>query len=190
MHLWNLDPEYLECDGNPKRLRFDGDEPSFTGLVKRCAGDIPPGAVRDELLQSGAIAEDEAGTLRVLKKFYIPDDVDEKALSTLSLILFPIVSGLDHNLRKDRAPQGFIQRFAYSEVLDSEALVEFRSWARSKAAEFVEQVDVWLAAHEHRTRTPSKNQSAPFEVQAGLGVFYYEGPTIGDVITSSKDVSD
>src|SRR5688572_19987760 len=83
MHLWSVDSTYTDAVGNPLALRFDGQEPSFTDLVKRCAGDIPPGAVRDELLQAGAIRETEAGTFRVLKKFYIPEALDEKTLATM-----------------------------------------------------------------------------------------------------------
>jgi len=175
MHLWQYDTAFIEQTGKPRDLEFDSGEASFSLLVRRCAGDIPPGAVRTELLEAGAIAELDDGRLRALKKFYIPADLDEKTISTICTILFPVSSGLAHNLNPDRPPHGFIQRFAFSESLDESALERFRAWARDRGAEFVEEVNAWLAAHE-RTHAERGESADPTMRHAGLGVFYYEGP--------------
>jgi hypothetical protein len=134
-------------------------------------------------LQAGAIAEIEPGIFRALKKFYIPEALDERTLATMSLILFPVISGMAHNLRTDRPPQGFLQRFAYSDTLSEPALTAFRTWARSRAASFLEEANEWIGANEQRV-PPASGKPLP-DAQAGLGVFYYEGPSIGTVIASS-----
>ena len=100
------------------------------------------------------------------------------------MILFPVASGIAYNLRHDRPRQGFIQRFAFSDSLSDQSLVEFRSWARERAATFVEGADQWLAANEGREITDSTAAESRSDSHAGIGVFYYEGPTIADVIRS------
>jgi hypothetical protein len=184
LHLWNFDPAYTDGKGEPLPLSFDVGERSFTSLVKKCAGDIPPGAVRAELLQAGAIVETDDGLIKALKSFYIPQTLDEKTLSTLSMVLFPVAAGIAHNLRPDRPTQGYIQRFAYSDSLTAESLAEFRGWAREKAATFVTEVDYWLAQNESDATSDSVRSSTA--QHAGLGVYYYEGPSIGDALEPTE----
>jgi len=175
MHQWHYDAAFIDQTGRPRDLEFDAGDAPFSLLVRKCAGDIPPGAVRAELLEAGAIAELEDGRLRALKKFYIPADLDEKTISTISMILFPVSCGLAHNLTPHRPAHGFIQRFAFSDTLDQATLEHFRTWARERAAGFVEEVDHWLADNERAPRGSSADAD-PTMKHAGLGVFYYEGP--------------
>jgi hypothetical protein len=185
LQLWNFDPAYLDEFGEPRELEFDVGAPSFTSLVKSCAGDIPPGAIRAELLQAGAIEEGREGRIKALKKFYVPGTLDEKTVSTLSVILFPVASGIAHNLRSDRPRQGYIQRFAYSDSLSDESRAEFRVWARERAGAFVEGVDQWLSANERSERADLAGASTKRPgLHAGMGVFYYEGPSIAEVLRS------
>jgi hypothetical protein len=177
LHHWHFDPKYLDQEGIPLELDFDVEGISFSSLVKSCAGDIPAGAVRTELLQAGALGELESGKLKVLKRFYIPSALDEKAISTISTILFPVTSGIAHNLDPNRS-YGFLQRVAFSDSLNAVTLEKFRSWAREKAATFVEEVDAWLAENECELAQQSTEQTTKFE-HASLGVFYYEGPKAG-----------
>jgi hypothetical protein len=131
-------------------------------------------------LQAGAIGETEDGRIQALKNFYIPPTLDEKTISTISMVLFPVLAGIAHNFKPDRPPQGYIQRFAFSDSLSHEAALRFRAWARDKAADFVGEVDQWLAQNEAK---PTANAAGPLGGQhAGLGVYYYEGPSIGDAL--------
>ena len=64
LHQWNTDPEYLDDRGCPLPIPADGTAPSFSELVRKCAGDLPPGAIRVELLprvvRSCSVAERSA----------------------------------------------------------------------------------------------------------------------------------
>jgi hypothetical protein len=135
-------------------------------------------------LHAGAIAETPDGRLRALRNFYIPPALDQKTLSTLSTVLFPVVAGIAYNLRPDRPPQGYIQRFAFSDSLSSKTLSEFRVWARAKAAEFINETDQWLANNEQKAAID--NPASPIGEHAGLGVYYYEGPSIGNALKPTK----
>jgi hypothetical protein len=181
LHAWHSDARFLDSDALPLALRFDGDGPSFAALVRAVAGDVPPGAVRAELKRAAAIAETSDGRVIPTKRYYVPGNVDEKAVTVMSGMLFPLAAGIDHNSKPGRTADGFIQRFAYSDSLSPELVHAFRAWSRKEAITFIEAIDDWLADNESSTKTPPRNVGGLPEI-AGIGVFYYEGPVAEDVI--------
>ncbi len=173
LHAWHVDSRFLDSRGEPRNLSFQDDETGFSALVRAVAGDVPAGAVRAELKRAGAIADLEDGSLQVIKRYYVPGDVDEKAITVISGMLFPMAAGIAHNADPVRTSEGFIQRFAFSDGLDPQAQLEFRSWSRNQATHFIESMDDWLAQHECGAR---QGTSAGKNSTVGIGVFYYEGP--------------
>jgi hypothetical protein len=147
--------------------------------VRAVAGDVPPGAVRAELKRAGAIADLEDGRIKVIKRYFVPGDFDEKAITVISGILFPLTAGIDHNSNPSRKTDGFIQRFAYSDRMDPASVPVFRKWARSEATRFIESMDDWLASNGNEA-LPDQNQGSPDLV--GVGVFYYEGAPADDPV--------
>ncbi len=181
LHAWHSDADFLDSVGRPLALQIDGDEPCFVSLVRAVAGDVPAGAVRAELKRAGAIAETSDGRVVPTKRYYVPGNVDEKAIAVMSGMLFPLAAGIDHNSRPGRSTDGFIQRFAYSDRLSREMVPAFREWSRREAVVFVESMDVWLAENESAEKPLAVRAGAPPHI-AGVGVFYYEGPAAEDVI--------
>lgn len=173
LHAWHVDARFLDGHGQPRNLPFQDDEQGFGALVRAVAGDVPAGAVRAELKRAGAIADLEDGSLQVIKRFYVPGDVDEKAITVMSGMLFPMAAGIAHNADPVRTSEGFIQRFAFSDSLDAQARLEFRRWSRRQATHFIESMDDWLAQHEGSA--PGDPHTVE-KLTAGIGVFYYEGP--------------
>lgn len=176
LHAWHLDPRFISPEGLPLELAFDEGEPTFCDLVHAAGGDVPPGAVRAELKRAGAVSELEDGRLRAVKRYFVPADFDEKAVTVISSILFPNIATIAHNTNPDRTTDGFIHRFAYSNRLNAPSTLMFRKWARAEVTNFVEHVDDWLASHESGEEALEEGQS---EQVAGVGVFYYEGPVKG-----------
>jgi hypothetical protein len=169
-------------------LDFQDEVAGFYGLVRAVAGDVPPGAVRAELKKAGAVVDLDDGKLRAVKRYYVPGNVDEKAITVMSGMVFPLTAGIVHNADPSRTADGFIQRFAFSQGLDPDAVPEFRRWSRSQATKFVEAMDDWLAENETKEIRGSSDSASARTV--GIGVFYYEGPSaeqaIGELPLSSK----
>ena len=174
LHAWHFDPRFIGADGAPLDLSFEGESPNFTELVRAVGGDVPPGAVRAELFRAAAVQELENGSLRPTKRYFVPGDFDEKAITVMSGMLFPIISGVDHNSNPARNGAGFIQRIAYAK-LSPEDREAFRVWSRGEATRFIESIDDWLTAREVRG---SDRADGPI---SGVGVFYYEGPEAVDL---------
>jgi hypothetical protein len=179
LHAWHVDERFLDARGGPRDLQFQDDKNGFGALVRAVAGDVPPGAVRAELKRSGAVMELPEGVLRAVRRYYVPGDVDEKAITVISGMLFPMAAGIAHNTNPARASDGFIQRFALSDRIDSRIIPEFRKWSREKSTQFIESIDDWLA---HAERTDSAEQSSGDAPVVGIGVFYYEGPSADQLI--------
>lgn len=179
LHAWHVDPTFIGEQGTPKVLPFEGPTVSFTSLVHAVAGDVPPGAVRAELRRAGAIIEHDDGGIQVTKRYYVPGSVDERAITTISGMFFPLAAGLAHNTNPKRDSDGFIQRFAFSDKLPPALIPAFRYWARAEATRFIESMDDWLAAHEVND-IDQKRRDAP--ARTGIGVFYYEGPPAEELV--------
>jgi len=174
LHAWHFDQRFVGPDGSPLDLCFEGETPNFTELVKAVGGDVPPGAVRAELLRAAAMQELENGLFRPTKRYFVPGDFDEKAITVLSSMLFPFISGVDHNSNPARRSAGFIQRIAYAQ-LSPDNREAFRVWSRAEATRFIESIDDWLTSREIRI---DENADAPI---SGVGVFFYEGPEAADL---------
>jgi hypothetical protein len=189
LHAWHVDRRFVGRDGKPRDLEFQDDKVGFCALVRAVAGDVPPGAVRTELKRAGAVVDLEDGKLRAVKRYYVPGNVDEKAITVMSGMVFPLTSGIAHNADPGRKVGGFIQRYAFSQTLRPEVVDQFRTWSREQATRFIEQMDDWLAEHEEEGGSSSVGEQVDFG-NAGIGVFYYEGPSaeaaISEPLQNSK----
>lgn len=187
LHAWHFDRRFVGPDGQPRDLQFQDEIEGFFALVRAVAGDVPPGAVRTELKQAGAVIEFDDGRLRAQKRHYVPGNVDEKAIITVSGMLFPLAAGLAHNTNPKRTSDGFIQRFAFSQNLSRSAIEVFRKWARSQAIKFIESTDDWLAENEC---SPGEFVDGDGQGQTvGMGVFYYEGQSASEAVNEPSSTS-
>ena len=141
---------------------------AFVSLVKIAGGDVPPGAVKAELLAAGAVVELESGMLKALKRHFVPGSVDEKLVFGLTHILFPVLEGMARNT-SGVAKEPWVQRLAYSRRLLPSALPLFRHIARERCGDFVQSVDDWLVSHE----ADREAERGPV-MSVGVGVFYFE----------------
>jgi hypothetical protein len=96
-------------------------------------------------------------------------------------MLFPFISGVDHNSNPARKSAGFIQRIAYAK-LSPDNREAFRVWSRAEAIRFIESIDDWIT-----TREVLVNESADDPI-SGVGVFYYEGPEAADIARPEPEV--
>lgn len=183
LHAWHVDSRFVDQDGRPRKLQFQDEESGFSALVRAVAGDVPPGAVRAELRRCGAISELSDGSIEAVKRYYVPGNVDEKAITTISGMLFPMTAGLAHNTNPGRTVDGFIQRFAFSDSVPMQKIPEFRRWSRQEATAFIERIDDWLAIQESSRAATSTDSDG---LTVGVGVFYYEGPGADRTVKSSR----
>jgi len=168
LQLWHADPRFVDQDGAPMDLSFADDGTNFSTVVKAAGGDVPPGAVRAEMLAADAIVELANGLLRPTKRFFVPADVGEELLVGFTHMVIPVLEGLARNT-DERCVEPFIQRLVYSDRLSPDAVPLFRKKARDRVTDFVQSVDDWLSSNE----LEDSEVARPYRY--GVGVFYYEG---------------
>jgi Family of unknown function (DUF6502) len=168
LQVWHSDARFIGESGEPMVLVYSGDGSTFVSLVRIAGGDVPPGAVKAELIAAGAIIELRSGALKAMKRHFVPGDLDEKLLFGLTHILFPVVEGLARNTA-GTTKEPWVQRLAYSRRLLPSAMPLFRHIARERCGAFVQSVDDWLVSHE----SDREAEQGPV-MSVGVGVFYFE----------------
>jgi len=167
LQRWYTDPDYLGANGLPKRLRYIGGKTSFSTLVKACAGDLPVGAIRVELLRTGAVVVDAKGRLLPKRRHSVPDALDDAVISAIVFGLRALASTAAFNCQNTNPELGRIERFVDSNPLaDGVDLKGIRAELRSRIADFAVGIDDYVSKIDQ-----SSDRSAK---RIGVGVYYYE----------------
>jgi hypothetical protein len=169
LHRWYTEPDFLDESGTPKELDFDGEVSSFSSLVKRYGGDIPPGAMRTELKRIKAIEEADNGKLRVLKRNVSGLDVHEKLITGLARVLYPAAITIAHNTSQES--KTWIQRTVFTDRVREGDVVRLRRISSDRLVEFTESIDDLFVAYE---ALYEGDDSATKGHSVGVGVFYFE----------------
>lgn len=166
---WVRDADFHRADGEPLPLRFDGAEPTFSSLVRRHSGDVPPRAVLDELLRVGTVERGDDGLLRLMARVYIPRASDAAKLGILAADVPYLIGTIDHNLQ-GLEPSRFQRKVMYDNV-PTEAMEEFRALTARHAQELIELLDRWLAQHDRDANPAVRGHG---RVRAGVSIFSFE----------------
>jgi hypothetical protein len=178
IHHWHHDPDFALSPGRPRPLPFDGPA-SFTTLVAKYAGDIPPGAMRMELCRAGTVEEAAGGLLVATHRFFSSVPFDEDFIRRISFALENLGATVVHNAELHQAPGfseemneklGRFERCAWTEHLRPPAAEAFRAWVRREGARFTEQAISWIGEHE----LPKSQWKNERRRTVGVGVYYFE----------------
>lgn len=167
---WLRDKDFSDGQGNPVGLPFEG-SPSFSELVKKYSGDMPPRAVLDELIHSGAVTESGDDRFKLAERGYIPKTGEIEKLGILGSDVAGLISTIDRNLKPD-TKERFFQRKVFYDNLPKEVITQLQSLAEKEGQSLLELLDRWMAERdqgEKESGTPSNER-----VKAGIGVYYFE----------------
>lgn len=166
---WVRDKDFCDTGGEPLALPQEGPEISFTEIVRRYSGDMPPRAVLDELLRVGAVERTDDDTIRLVTHAYIPRTSDSDKLAILGADVSDLIHTIDHNLTSSERPR--FQRKLMYDNLPVEAVEKFRELSAARAMGLMEYLDSWLSQHDRDVNPVSEGTGRK---RAGLGIFYFE----------------
>jgi hypothetical protein len=167
---WLQDPDYANADGQARVLELAGDSPSFTHLVRKYSGDIPPRAILDELIRVGAVDQDKDGNIYLLSRAYVPQHGEADMIGILGTDVTDFISTIDHNLQFGESDSRLQLKVAYDN-LTSESVTEFKQLAGKRGRDLLEEFNAWLA---QRDRDINPDIKAAGRKRAGLGIYYFE----------------
>jgi len=167
LHIWHTNPEYIDERGKPLALSYEDGAPSFVNLVKALASDLPPGAIKTELLRSGSL-EERDGLLRVVKREFVPESVDDRLVEGLISGMTRHAETVAHNSNPENLGAFRFERIAESVRVDPEKLSRFRKSSLKALIRYSEEYDDRLP--EYDIDSDDKDSG----VTAGVGFYYFE----------------
>lgn len=171
---WQRDRDFLDDETRPDTLPFSGAR-SFSELVRRYSGDIPPRAMLDELKRVGVVSEDDQG-VRLLKAGYVPSGDPSHLFGILGSDVAALLGTVDHNLRaakNDHIPR--LQRTLRYTRIPRAVLPEWQALAKEQSEALLQRLNHWLAQHDGDVRGQPAQVADP--VTTGLSLFYFEDTT-------------
>jgi len=170
IHRWHAEDDFLDEHGRPAALKYSGVENSFSELVRRFGGDVPPGAMRTELKRVGSVEEGDDGLLTIVRRSLISADRTEALVTSLVHSLYPLVSTLHANSNPDesRVPHG--QFAAYSVNIDVKDLKRLRRVSYDRLSDMAESFDDLFMAYE----TLHDAQDDARKTTVAVGFYYFE----------------
>ena len=174
---WLRDPEFLDHKGDPDTLAFEG-KGSFSDLVKRYSGDMPPRAVADELTRVGAVELTRHNELRLGSRGYVPVAGESDKLQVLGTDTRDLIEAIDHNLTRPPQEARFQRKVIYDNV-PVEAITQFRRLSSRLGQGMLEQLNDWLAEWD---RDSGARIEGTGRARLGVGVYLIE-----DVMESGEE---
>lgn len=167
---WHAEPDFLDKGGRPKALHFSGGEGSFSDLVKKFGGDVPPGAMRTELKRVGSIGEDDKGRLTIKRRSVIPADQVDNLISSLVHGVYPVLSTVEKNT-SSQSDQDVMPQFAvYSLRIRDADLARLRRISYDRLSDTAESFDDLFIAYESLNADNGDGN----ENIVSIGLYYFE----------------
>jgi Family of unknown function (DUF6502) len=170
LHRWHTDPQYLDSAGLPVALPVVGQGRSFAKLVATVSSDIPPGAMRAELIRNGTAVEVD-GHLVLSKRHVVPNSVDGKVITALAFNFRGLAATIAHNSNPRRTEPGWIERFVHSAPLSQQVVRREREGLRRRIERFSEEIDDLFADLEQLSGPIASDTATQ---RLGIGVYYTE----------------
>lgn len=168
---WVNDPRFHDEHGNPATLPLEGDEGSFSLLVKEYSGDIPVVAMLSLLEKSQNIRQQDSG-VELIERAYIPMNTPVDKIQILGTDVAELIGTINHNL--EAAPEHrLFQRKVSNTLIRSDAIPEFRQFSNQKSQQLLEEYHQWLSAHEVETGEVPRSAKG----YVAVGIYYVEHST-------------
>lgn len=167
---WVKDRLFTDNNGQPKTLPFDKGKTSFSKLVKKYSGDVPPRAVLDELMDVSAVKILQDGEIRLLARAYLPSGDEQSMLAILGTDVAHLIKTIDHNISNSDHSRFFQRKVSYDNV-PIEASEKFRRISADEAQKLLEAMDNWLAKHDRDVTSSVKGSGRK---KVGMSIYYFE----------------
>ena len=165
---WTSDPRFQTGAGAPAVLPMEGDQGSFSALVKEYSGDIPPAAMLSVLESSGTVSAGDYG-VTLQARAYMPSATPAENIDILGTDVAELLATIGHNLAVEPTERLF-QRKVSNVRVTREAVPAFRRFSDRKSQQLLEEYHDWLTGHE----IDPADDDAPEPAYLAVGIYYTE----------------
>ena len=181
---WLRDERFLDRKRDPVDLPFEGEDVSFSQLVKQYSGDMQPRAIADELRRVGAIEEVE-GKLRMTTRGYVPAGDPESVAEIMGLDTAELIETIDHNMQAP-SDEKLFQLKVLSDNVPAEYVEEFNAYSARLSRPVLEELNRWLADRDLKRDWSGSDDRAVL----GLGIYQINRPAIRPSAEGEQEDSD
>lgn len=178
LNKWHSNPHYAGPYGIPLELQFDAPpERCFSSLVALVDPNASPAVALEELLRAGAVIQFGDKHFRAVSRYFMmPDPTSPELIEHFGKTLPRLAATLEYNMHPDHLDRRLERVVTADRALPRGLLPEFESYARSRAVDFLLDLDNWL------TSQSMGDSDIDDRIPAGVNVFLYveqpaeEGP--------------
>jgi hypothetical protein len=163
---WQHDEEFLDVDHEPKDLELEGEQGSFTSLVRGYSGDMPVVAMLNALRDSGNIEILDNGYIQLIEKNYLPSTDSDQKLNILGIDTGELISTIDHNIQVEHPEDAWFQRKASNTRVNTKALPKLKQRIDKKAQQLLEDLDADFSENE--------TEDEENGVAVSIGIYFYQ----------------
>ncbi|MEM9403383.1 MAG: DUF6502 family protein [Pseudomonadota bacterium] len=172
LHYWHADGQFTNDQGEPLVLSFaDEGNPSFSELVRKYGGDIPPGAMRTELKRVGAVVEDDDKNLKVINRTFRAEDDHDSLVACLIHGVYPLLATVNHNSQSSNVGNTYPQFVTYTNSVRKSDIPRLKRISGDRLVEFAKSVDDLFMAYETLYEDGDSNEETN---TIAVGVYYFE----------------
>jgi hypothetical protein len=149
LQKWHSTPEYAGPYGIPLELQYDAPaDRCIRKLVGLVTPKADPRVALEELLRTGAVVPSGGNYFRaVSRSFVMPDPTSPQLIEHFGRTLSRLAATLEYNM-DPRHTEKRLERHVFADRgLPPELVLEFEKYARSRAVDFLVELDNWLAPH-------------------------------------------
>lgn len=167
---WTTEADFMDSNGSPQQLPFDGATNSFSALVERYSGDVPARAMLDELSAAGVVEVTHARDVTLLRRSYVPSGDDTQMLRILGTDVGDLANTIVHNFSVPADASRFQLKVAYDN-LPEECLQQFHAQVSERGYEILVEFDKYLRQQDRDVTPAAKGHG---RMRAGVGIYYFQ----------------
>ena len=175
LHRWHTAPGYGGPYGIPLELEFDvPTNRCIRSLVALVSPKANPKVILKELLRSGAVLRAGDKRFRAASRtFMMPDPTSPALIEAFGMTVSRLSTTLEYNMDRNHTEKRLERRVFADRGLPVEMVPAFESYARAKAADFLLELDNWLAS---KSKSDANAPGPHSRVDTGVNVCLYVEP--------------
>lgn len=174
LHKWHSTPEYAGPYGIPLELQFDTPvDRCIRSLVELVMPTADPQAALEELLRIGAIVPSGNRYFRAVSRTLVMPSL--QLIEHFGTTLSRMAATLEYNMDPRNQAKRLERHVAADHGLPADLIPEFEKYARTRALDFLVELDNWLAPYV------SDEADGADRVETGVNVFLYADPGTPEV---------
>ena len=178
LHKWHSTPEYAGPYGIPLELQFDTpSDRCIRSLVALVMPTADPRAALEELLRIGAIVPSGSTHFRAVSRTLVMPSL--QLIEHFGTTLSRMAATLEYNMDPRNPAKRLERHVSADQGLPIELIPEFEKFARSRALDFLVELDNWLAPYV------SEEPETTDRVETGVNVFLYAAPSTPEIPPAS-----